>query len=235
MKQIKLSKFRRALSLAAAAAMAAGLLAGCTGGGAETQANDGGNSGGGGGGGGSGSNQAPTISGSPASAVNVNQAWSFTPTASDPNGDSLTFTVDNPPDWAAFDPATGTLSGTPGSGDVGMFSDISITASDGSLSATVGPFSVQVTQATLGSVTVSWSLPTLYNDGSTLSGHIDAVNIYFGTTQGNYPNKVVITNLGTTSHMVENLAPDTYHFVATVVDDQGTESNWSNIGSATVQ
>ncbi len=35
--------------------------------------------------------------------------------------------------------------------------------------------------------------------------------------------------------MIDNLVPDTYYFVATIVDDQGTESNWSTIGSATVQ
>jgi hypothetical protein len=232
MRHIKIEFLRRALSLASVGVTAV-FLAGCLDSGADTEVlNDGT---GGNNGGGTGSNQAPTISGSPAGAVTVNQTWSFTPSASDPNGDSLTFSVENAPDWTTFEPPTGTLSGTPDSGDVGMFTDIRITVSDGTLSDTIGPFSVEVTQVALGSVTVSWSLPTLYNDGSSLSGHIDGVNIYYGTAQGNYPNKVAITNIGTTTHVVDNLVPDTYHFVATVVDDQGIESNVSNIGSATVQ
>jgi len=213
---------RRVLLIASAVT-----LAGCTSGGAET-ADNGGNPGGG-------TNNAPSITGAAPTAVTVNQAWSFTPTASDPDGDALTFTVQNAPAWATFDAATGTLSGTPGSGHVGMYSDIRITVSDGSLSDSVGPFSVEVTQVALGSLTVNWSLPTLYNDGSSLAGHIESVNLYFGTAQGNYPNKIEITNIGTTSRVVDNLVPDTYYFVATVVDDQGVESNWSNIGSATVQ
>src|SRR5690606_18051920 len=56
-------------------------------------------------------NSPPTISGTPATSVEEGSAYSFTPTASDPDGDALTFTIQNRPAWAAFDPATGRLSG----------------------------------------------------------------------------------------------------------------------------
>jgi len=203
---------------------------GCTSSGADTVAN--GNNGNGGGS----ANSAPSISGAPASAVNVNQVWNVTPTASDPDGDPLTFSVQNAPDWATtFDATTGMLAGTPTAGDVGIYSDIRISVSDGSLSDDLGPFSVEVTQVALGSATVNLSLPTQYNDGSSLNGHIETINIYYGVLQGNLLNKIQISNIGTTSYVVDNLVPDTYFFGATLVDDQGAESGLSNIGSVTVQ
>src|SRR5687767_2974103 len=77
------------------------------------------------------SNTAPKISGTPPPTGVVNQSYSFTPTASDPNGDTLQFTIRNKPGWAGFSSSTGRLSGTPSSSSVGTFSDIVITVSDG--------------------------------------------------------------------------------------------------------
>ena len=48
-------------------------------------------------------NSAPQISGTPSPSVNVTQNYSFTPTASDPDGDNLTFSIENMPRWAQFD------------------------------------------------------------------------------------------------------------------------------------
>jgi hypothetical protein len=200
--------------------------AGCTGSGADTVENSGSSGT---------TNRAPTISASPASAVNVDQVWTVTPSVSDPDGDSLTFMIDNTPGWATFNFANGVLEGMPSSGDIGIYADIRITVSDGSLSDVLGPFSVEVTQVALGSATVNFALPTQYNDGTLLSGRVRAVNIYYGVSQGNYPNMVEITNVGMTSYVFENLVPDTYYFVATIVDDQGAESGFSSISSVLVQ
>jgi len=65
-------------------------------------------------------NDAPTISGTPASVVGEGGFYSFVPTAADadPN-DTLIFSIGNKPAWASFDAATGALTGAPGSGDVG--------------------------------------------------------------------------------------------------------------------
>ncbi|RZF87403.1 DUF4347 domain-containing protein, partial [Pseudoalteromonas sp. CO325X] len=48
-------------------------------------------------------NQAPVISGTPPTAATVQQVYTFAPTASDPEGDELTFSITNQPTWAAFD------------------------------------------------------------------------------------------------------------------------------------
>ena len=58
-------------------------------------------------------NTRPQISGTPATSVVVNQAYAFRPSASDQDGDTLTFRISNKPGWAAFDKTTGRLSGKP--------------------------------------------------------------------------------------------------------------------------
>ena len=59
------------------------------------------------------------------------------PTASDPDGDELTFSIANKPDWASFDAATGLLNGTPPPAAVGTNSDITISVSDGQATASL--------------------------------------------------------------------------------------------------
>lgn len=115
--------------------------------------------GGGGGGGDSGTagggtppvtNAAPTISGAPLDIINVGDSYSFTPTASDPDGDTLTFSISNMPAWAVFDSASGELSGDPTAGNIGAFEDVEIRVSDGRLSASLAPFSIVVMPEVLG-------------------------------------------------------------------------------------
>src|SRR6185312_14246760 len=48
-----------------------------------------------------------TISGSPATSVQVGQAYNFQPTAKDSSGATLSFSVQNKPSWATFSIATG--------------------------------------------------------------------------------------------------------------------------------
>lgn len=179
-------------------------------------------------------NSAPTISGTPPTSVLIDEEYVFVPNASDPDGDTLTFTVSNKPGWADFDDTTGELSGIPDTGDVGMYSNISITVSDGIASDSTPNFSVEVTQVQLGAVTLSWTAPTQYTDGSQLDD-LAGYKIYYGVSQGNYPNQIEIDNPGLTTYMVENLTPATYYFVATAVNDAGMESDFSNMAPVTVQ
>ncbi len=90
------------------------------------------------------SNSAPTINGSPTLTINQGVQYQFTPTASDVNGDTLTFSIVNKPVWATFNPTTGTLSGTPSNQDVGITNSIVISVSDGTLSASLPAFNLSV-------------------------------------------------------------------------------------------
>ncbi|KKE83585.1 Ig-like domain-containing protein, partial [Pseudoalteromonas luteoviolacea] len=89
-------------------------------------------------------NDAPVISGVPASSVNEDSAYHFVPTFNDVDGDIPTFSIVNKPTWASFDSTTGALTGTPVNENVGNYSDIQITVSDGTLSAALAAFSIMV-------------------------------------------------------------------------------------------
>ena len=54
-------------------------------------------------------NKVPTIAGSPETSVTANTAYSFTPTANDDEGETLTFSITGKPDWADFDTSTGKI------------------------------------------------------------------------------------------------------------------------------
>src|SRR5688572_6632780 len=103
------------------------LIAACGGGGGDDESAQGAPQNPGPGGG----NAPPTIQGQPGSSILAGQAYSFRPTASDPNGDTLTFTAANLPDWATFNQSTNAVTGTPTGSDVGTYSGITITVSDG--------------------------------------------------------------------------------------------------------
>jgi hypothetical protein len=179
-------------------------------------------------------NRAPTISGSPPNAVMQGTAYSFTPTASDPDGDSLTFSITNKPSWATFNTSTGALQGTPAAADVGTTTGVVIGVSDGSLSASLPAFNVTVQAVATGSATLSWTAPTQNTDGSPLTD-LAGYKIYWGTTQGTYPNSVTLANPGLTTYMVENLVPGTYYFVASAYNTAGMESTLSGVASKTIQ
>jgi hypothetical protein len=89
-------------------------------------------------------NSPPLISGNPATSVAVNGLYTFTPSASDADNDTLIFDITNPPAWCSFDSATGALSGTPGVDNIGDYQDIVISVSDGTDSAALPAFSISV-------------------------------------------------------------------------------------------
>jgi hypothetical protein len=104
-------------------------------------------------------NNDPTISGEPDTSVAEDSSYSFTPTATDDDGDNLTFSISNQPSWASFDSTTGKLSGIPTNANVGTSSEITITVSDDNDgSAALDAFTITVTNT---------------NDAPTISGEPD--------------------------------------------------------------
>ena len=180
-------------------------------------------------------NQPPTISGTPPSSVMQGTVYSFTPTANDADGDTLTFSITNMPTWATFSVSTGQLQGTPGTGDVGTTtSGIVITVSDGTASASLAPFDITVQAVATGSATLSWTPPTQNDDGSPLTD-LAGYKVYWGTSQGSYPNSVTLNNAGLTTYVVESLTSgNTYFFVTTALNSAGVESNYSNVATKTI-
>ena len=172
-------------------------------------------------------NSAPVISGSPPSAITIGQTYTFIPNASDPDGDPLTFSIVSRPTWANFDTVTGELSGPTFLGNEGDYADIVISVTDGRTSTSLRQFSISVTQASLGSATLSLIAPTFNTDGTPFTD-LAAFKIYYGMTVDRYPNDVYIGNPGISTYVVENLAPGTYYFVATAINRSDIESVYSN-------
>ena len=91
-----------------------------------------------------GSNSPPQLLGNAPRVVKVGVLYSFLPQATDPDGDALTFSINNKPTWLGFDSNIGYLSGVPSLGNEGTYSDIEITATDGNMSTMLPPFSITV-------------------------------------------------------------------------------------------
>lgn len=178
-------------------------------------------------------NTAPTISGTPPGTVLQDTAYSFTPTASDADGDPLVFMIASSPPWAAFDAATGALTGTPTAADVGTYTGITIGVSDGQAAAQLPVFSISVQAVALGSATLTWVAPTQNTDGSPLTD-LAGYRISWGQQSGVYGSSVDVMNPGITSYVVDNLVPGTYYFVVKAINGQGTDSDFSNEATKTV-
>ena len=115
------------------------LLTACGGGGSGNDGSAGGSA-----------NQAPSISGVASPTATVGQAYSFQPTASDPEGKKLTFSISGKPGWATFDASTGRLAGTPAASDAGTSSSIVISVSDGTNTVSLSAFVLSVGAAGVG-------------------------------------------------------------------------------------
>jgi len=180
-------------------------------------------------------NQPPVISGTPASSVTATTPYQFQPTASDPDGDTLTFSISHKPAWASFSTATGALSGTPLNADAGSYSNIVISVSDGQASTSLPAFSIQV-QAGNGSFTLDWTAPVSRTDGTPLSlADIGGYRVYYGQSSGNYTSTVDVTDGSATSAMISNITAGTWYVAMTTVDSSGQESALSGETTRTAQ
>lgn len=175
-------------------------------------------------------NRAPTISGTPTVSLNAGSSYSFRPAASDANGDTLTFSIQNKPSWATFNTATGQLSGTPTAAQVGTYTGILISVSDGRASTSLPAFSITVTQVSNGSATLTWLPPTQNTDGSQLT-NLSGYRIYYGTNANALTQTIDIGNASVSTYVVNNLSPGTWYFAVKARTSQGVESDFSNVAS----
>lgn len=170
--------------------------------------------------------QPPVISGMPNTVAVVDAVYSFLPEASDADGDELSFSIVNKPEWATFDTTTGLLEGTPTDAYVGTSNAIELSATDGTSIAALEKFAITVEQAGPGSFTISWVAPTQNEDGSALTD-LAGYRIYFGTSTAKYSQEISLTSPGATTYVIENLAPGKYFLVMTSINGSGLESKYT--------
>ena len=84
------------------------------------------------------------LSGTPAASVRVGDNYSFKPAVTAAKNKSLVFSLQNRPAWIRFDAATGIMSGTPGSADLGNYAGLVLSVSDGAAKLSLPAFSIAV-------------------------------------------------------------------------------------------
>jgi hypothetical protein len=171
-------------------------------------------------------NTAPAISGTPLTAVQAATIYSFTPTASDAQSQALTFSVANKPVWAAFSTTTGQLSGTPSAAQVGTYSNIVISVSDGELSSSLAAFSITVNTAPNTAPTISGTPASSAATGSTYNFTPTASDADGNTLGFSITNKPAwATFSGATGALTGTAQTGTYaNIVITVSDGTATRS-----------
>ncbi|HHJ13871.1 MAG TPA: hypothetical protein ENJ79_05770 [Gammaproteobacteria bacterium] len=183
-------------------------------------------------------NDAPVISGTPATRVDEGVAYNFRPIASDVDGDNLSFSIRNRPAWARFDTSTGRLWGTPTADDAGVYGNIGISVTDGQRTVSLSSFSITVVAAapSVGNASLSWTAPAARADGAALSmSELAGYTLYYGTAPGNYTSSMRIDDPTASSVVVTDLPVGTYYFVMTARDVDGRESGYSNAISRVVR
>ena len=187
-------------------------------------------------GGGSPSNRAPVVSGTPSTSVVAGSGYAFRPSGSDPEGRALAWSITNRPSWAAFNTSTGALTGTPTSSHVGTYSNIVISASDGTNRTSLRAFNVAVNSpgSSSGSATLSWTPPTRNTNGTTLS-NLAGYRIYYGTSPSSLTRTVTLNNAGLTRYVIDDLSAATWYFSIRAFTSSGSESTNSNTVSKVVR
>jgi hypothetical protein len=170
-------------------------------------------------------NRSPTISGMPATSVTAGQAYTFTPNASDPDGQALTFSIANKPSWATFNTSTGRLSGTPAAANVGSTSNIVISVTDGTATTSLAAFTITVNSAvTPGRAELTWTRPTKNEDGSTLSD-LAGYKVRYGLSASSLTQVVDVAGAAVTSASIEGLSTGTWYFSIASYTSAGVESS----------
>jgi hypothetical protein len=163
-------------------------------------------------------NRPPTISGTPPTAATVGAQYAFTPTATDPDGNTLTYGIANRPSWATFNTGTGRLTGTPTSSNVGSYANILITVNDGQSSAQLPAFTIVVSSTANRAPVISGTPSTSVTAGSAYSFQPTASDAdsdpltfsitnrpswaTFSTTTGRLQGTPSASNVGTFSNIV---------------------------------
>jgi len=196
-----------------------------------------------------------SIYGTPTTSATATRYYGFQAWASDTDHKAVTYSIQNKPSWATFDTRYGHLYGVPSAGNVGTYSNIVISASDGISSARLPAFSITVksvsgttsgsgsgtgttggggTTSSSGSVTVSWTPPTANTNGSTLT-NLAGYTISYGPSASQLTTNVKVANAGVSSYVIDNLPAGTYYFGVSAYSSAGQSSRVSNVVSKTVQ
>ena len=175
-----------------------------------------------------------TLQGAPLPSATVGAHYSFQPTVL-PSSAGVKFSISGQPAWITFDMSTGALGGTPIAADEGTTGHIVVTASIGSSSTSLTPFTIQVHPAVTVTPTVSaelsWTAPTENADGSPVTD-LAGYRIYYGTNAADLTSKVDVSGALSTTYVLKGLNNGRYYFAVVAFNSLGLDSGYSSLVNA---
>lgn len=105
----------------------------------------------------------------------------------------------------------------------GLITGLAACGGGGSASAPPPP-----PRPTTGSVTLTWTIPTLNTDGSQLT-NLMGFKVIYGTSATNLSQSVNIGSATTDAYQIDNLTSGTWYFAVISVASDGTESAATNV------
>ena len=119
-----------------------------------------------------------------------------------------------------------------GGGSSGTSSDATI-VSDNAVETVPEPVAEPVSEPVSGTVTgaidLTWTAPSTRADGTPLSlAEISGYRIYYGESEGDYPNSADVADGSATSATVTDIPVGNYYLVMTTYDVDGRESGYSS-------
>jgi hypothetical protein len=175
------------------------------------------------------------LQGAPPTSATVGTGYVFQPAVS-PSNAGITFWATGLPTWLSFNAHTGVLSGVPAAKDEGTTGHITITAGNGSSSASLTPFTIQVNgapSAATESIKLSWAAPSKNADGTPVTD-LAGYHIYFGPSASELTKKIDVAGATSTTYVIGGLRSGTYYFSLVAYNSAGLDSGWSNIAEHTI-
>ena len=118
--------------------------------------------------------------------------------------------------------------GTPAETDVGNYTSILISVSDGTSTSSLPAFTITVALPVTRTATLNWTPPTQNIDGSPIT-NLAGYKVMYGSSPGQYSQALSVPVATMTSVAIEALeAGRTWYFTVKAVNASGVESDFSN-------
>ncbi len=171
-------------------------------------------------------NSAPTITGLAVTAAEVGRPYAFQPTASDADGDTLTFSIQQKPTWASFDTTSGTLSwNTGGGGRWHLFKRIDQRKRRHTQRHLAG-LRHHGCALVIKERDPELDGPVHEHDGTALSD-LAGYTVFYGMASRAYSASIKLSGAAASSVVIEGLAAGTWYFSIKSTNVSGVESDYS--------